>query len=348
MSNILNIIFIKSIPLLLRRYTNETKRVKYILLLRLHSMKKMRIPLLIALGVAIVGIIFGSFFDFQISQAIASPTNGFALTVSAIGPTIGFAGIAVMGGGFIALALKGKYHVALKVLFYVLAACCYGVSVYYASGEYFGVNGSYGAAPEWVGYFITAPIEAAAVVGGYFLFRNCQNKNMWIVFCSIIVLLLIVLVAAIPILKDNMHRPRYRLISVRDDIAFHNWWQPLSKDLYKSLTSEAGFVKDNLKSYPSGHTAEASILIVMVTFFPLADKRFEKYQLPAFLGSCALVLLVAFARILAAAHFLSDVSFGATITIVMTVIANEIIMRVKQVQLQEEQPVEEKKEEAQA
>lgn len=310
-------------------------------------MKKMRIPLLIALGVAIVGIIFGSFFDFQISQAIASPTNGFALTVSAIGPTIGFGGIAMMGGGFIALALKGKYHVALKVLFYVLAACCYGVAVYYASGEYFGINGFYGAAPEWVGYFITAPIEAGAVVGGYFLFRNCQNKNMWIVFCSIIVLLLIVLVAAIPVLKDNMHRPRYRLISVQDEVSFHNWWEPTAKAQYETWKTAAWFEKDNFKSYPSGHTAEASILIVMTTFFPLADKKFEKYQLPAFLGSCALVLLVALARILAAAHFLSDVSFGATITIVMTVIANEVIMRIKSLQNQEEQPTEEKKEEAQ-
>ena len=306
-------------------------------------MKKMRIPLLIALGVAIVGIIFGSFFDFQISQAIASPTNGFALTVSAIGPTIGFGGIAMMGGGFIALALKGKYHIGLKVLFYVLAVCCYGVAVYYASGEYFGINGFYGAAPEWVGYFITAPLEAGAVVGGYFLFRNCQNKNMWIVFCSIIVLLLIVLVAAIPVLKDNMHRPRYRLISVQDEVAFHNWWEPTAKAQYESWKTAAWFEKDNFKSYPSGHTAEASILIVMATFFPLANKKFEKYQLPAFLGACALVLLVALARILAAAHFLSDVSFGATITIVMTVIANEVIMRIKPLQNQEEQPVEESK-----
>ena len=93
-------------------------------------MKKMRLPLLIALGVAVIGIVFGSFFDLQISQAIANPKNGFALFISAIMPTIGFATVAAMGGGFIALIVKGQYHVALKVLFGVLAAACFGVSIF--------------------------------------------------------------------------------------------------------------------------------------------------------------------------------------------------------------------------
>ena len=74
----------------------------------------MRIPLLVAWGTAIIGIILGSFFDLSISQAIASPTNGFALTVSAILPTIGFGGVAVMGGGFIAFIVKGNYKTFLK------------------------------------------------------------------------------------------------------------------------------------------------------------------------------------------------------------------------------------------
>ena len=73
-------------------------------------MKNMRLPLIIAWSVAVIGIIFGSFFDLAISSSIANANNGFALTVSAIGPTIGFAAVAVMGGGFIALIVKGKYH----------------------------------------------------------------------------------------------------------------------------------------------------------------------------------------------------------------------------------------------
>ena len=287
----------------------------------------MRIPLLIAWGVAVIGIVFGSFFDFQISSAIASPTNYFALTVSAIGPTIGFAGVAVMGGGLVALAIHGKYHIALKILFYVLAACCLGVSIYFPGGSYFGVNGFYMfGVPELVGYLIVIIPECAAMVGGYFLFKDCQNKNMWIVFCIIIGLLLIALVAIIPNIKDTMRRPRYRLVS-KGEVPFYDWWKQC-KDYVPH--------DDDYKSYPSGHTAEASILLVVSTFFPLAHKKLEKVQLPFFLGSCGLVLLVALARVLAAAHYLSDVSFGATIVLTLLIIANEVVMRVKPLHIEEQ------------
>ena len=296
-------------------------------------MNRMRIPLFIALGVAVIGIVFGSLFDLQISQAIASPSNAFALTISAIFPTLGFAGVAAMGGGLFALALKGKYPIALKILLYVLAACSLGVSVYYPHGEYFGINGFYGAAPEWVGYFIVVVPECAAAVGGYFLFKDCQNKNMWIVFVIIIGLLLIALMGVIPNIKDNMHRPRYRLISTTDITVFHNWWEPLKNyDELKDLSAH-----DNFKSFPSGHTAEVSILFVVATLFPLADKKLEKYQLPAFLVASVLVLVVALARIMAAAHYLSDVSWGATIVLVLLVIANEVIARVKALHVEEQE-----------
>ena len=296
-------------------------------------MKNMRIPLLVALGVAIIGIILGSFLDLSISTAIASPKNGFGLIVSAIGPTIGFAAVAAMGGGFIALIVKGKYHIVLKILFGVLAACCLGVAIKYPAGEYFGINGFYGAAPEWVGYLIVIVPEAAAMVGGYFLFKDCKNQNMWIVFCIVIVLLLIALLGVIPGLKGIMHRPRFRTISTVD-IAFHNWWEPCKN--YKELMEQYGIESDNFKSYPSGHTAEASILLVTIIFLPLADNKFKKYQMPLFYGACGLILLVAFARILAAAHFLSDVSTGATIMIALVLIANEIVMRVKPLHVEEE------------
>ena len=297
----------------------------------------MRIPLIIAWGVAILGIILGSFLDFQISSAIASPNNYVGLTISAIGPTIGFAGVAVMGGGFIAFIVKGKYHIALKILFGVLAAACLGVAIYYPAGEYFGINGFYGAAPEWAGYLIVIIPECAAMVGGYFLFKDWENNNMWIIFCIIIVLLLIALLGIIPMIKDNMHRPRFRFLSTTNEVSFHNWWEPF-KEYKDYIAAHPNEPHDNFKSYPSGHTAEASILFTMVTFFPLANKKFAKFQMPIFYGECGLVLLVALARILAAAHFLSDVSWGATIMLSLVLIANEVVMRVKPLQLKQEEP----------
>jgi len=298
-------------------------------------MKKMRLPLLIALGVAIVGIVFGSFFDLQISKAIASSSNKFALLISAIMPTIGFATVAAMGGGFIALIVKGKYHIALKVLLGVLAAACFGVSIFYPGGEYFGINGFYNEKIKWLGYVIVVIPEAAAAFGGYILFKDCKNENMWIVFCAIIAMLLIGLLAVIPTVKDNMRRPRFRyLAEINDYSMFHNWWQPF-KGYKDYIAAHPTVAHDHFKSFPSGHTAETSIVLVGITFLPLANEKYEKYQLPLFLIGCGLVLLVAVARILAAAHYLSDVSMGATIIIGLLTITNEIIVHIKALQLKQ-------------
>lgn len=292
----------------------------------------MRIPLLVVLGVGVLGIVLGSFFDFQISSAIADPHSILGITISAIGPTIGFAAVALMGGGFIAFGLKKEYHIALRVLFFVLAACCFGVSIFYPAGEYFGVNGfSWIGVPKAVGYAVVILPESAALVGGYFLFRNVSNKNMWIVWCTIIALLLIALLAVIPTIKDFVRRPRYRAIIAYEGVTFHNWWEPCKN--YKDLMAQYGIESsDHFKSYPSGHSAETSILIVAATFFPLADKKFKKYQMPAFYIACGITALVMFARILAAAHFLSDVSWGMSIVVLLTFIANEVLMRIKAVQ----------------
>ena len=114
-------------------------------------------------------------------------------------------------------------------------------------------------------------------------------------------------------------------------IKFHRWWEPFKeyndvKDLY---------AHDDFKSFPSGHTAEVSILFIPATFLPLAHDKFKKIQMPTFYCACGLVLLVALARILAAAHFLSDVSWGATIILTLLIIANEVVMRIKSLQLEE-------------
>jgi membrane-associated phospholipid phosphatase len=299
-------------------------------------MKKMRIPLIIAFAVAVIGIIFGSFFDLQISQAIAGSRNMFGLAISAICPTLGFAGVALMGGGFVAIIVKGKNHIALKILFGVLAAACLGVAIFYPAGEYFGENGFYWVAPKWVGYLVVILPECAAMVGGYFLFKDYENDKLWIIFCVIVALLLIALLGVIPLIKDNMHRPRFRLVTSSPDVDFYNWWEPC-KD-YKGLIETFGLSKEDFKSFPSGHTAETSILLVAATLFPMASKKLQKIQLPVFIGASALILLVAIARILAAAHYLSDVSWSATIVLLLTFIANEVLANIKAVQLKEEEP----------
>ena len=286
-------------------------------------MKNMRIPILSALGFEVLGIIIGSFLDYQLSSAIASATSTVGLTISVIGPTIGFSGLDFVGGGFAALAMKEK-KMWIKICFFALAIIAIFVTVYYAGREYFGINGFDQKAPDIIGMLIAAVCACGAEVGGYYVFKDAA-KESWVPFICVYAVLLIVLIAAIPILKDNMHRPRFRTV-VQGIVPFHNWYQKCGE--YQSYIDTYRYGPDEFKSFPSGHTGEAAILIVIAAFAPIANEKIRKYQLPIFIGACVFVAIVGLGRIMAAAHYLSDVSMGATLTLIFTCIANEVLIKV--------------------
>ena len=296
-------------------------------------MKKMRLPIYIALCVCVIGLILGSFLDLSISQSIADTSNVFGLIISVIAPTLGFCGLAFAGGGFFAFALKQEWKVWIKVLFYVLAVAALGIATYFAGKEYFGPNGFNNDDLKIVGYIIAFVCALGAEVGGYFVFKDCKNKTAWVSLLIIYVVLLLVLVGGITILKAIMHRPRYRLVS-QGVVPFHAWWERCS-DYDTYITSLGESFKEEFKSFPSGHTGEAAILLVVSVFAPLAHDKLEKIQLPLFIGSGLFVLLVAFSRILVGAHYLSDVSFGALLTMLFTLLGNEIAINIRSLHKEE-------------
>ena len=289
-------------------------------------MKEMRIPLIAAIAVLFLGVILGSAFDLQISTAIASSSSSFGLGISVIAPTIGFSGLSVIGGGFLAFFLQKRHKTLLRVAFMVLAVLCFGVSVYFAGKEIFGVNGFYGVAPKLVGYFIVLIPLGASVFLGYWLFKDVENPNAWIMFIIILGVMFMSLVPAVTGLKAIMHRPRPRAV-FDAGVSFHQWWEPCRD--YKALMQQFALESEEFKSFPSGHSAEISILGVTCILLPLVCPKLKKFHLALIIGSSVIVLLVMFARILAAAHFLSDVSTGAFTMYFFGLIGNEVAIRMK-------------------
>ena len=301
------------------------------------NMKRMRLPLFIALGVAVLGIVFGSFFDLNISQALGDPNGGFALAVSSIAPTIGFLGLSVLGGAWFVLGKNKDYPMWARVLFFIACAGCVVSSTYFSGKEFFGVNGFYQKAPSIVGYLIAGVVHIGSCVGGYFLFRNSLSKKAWIYLIFAMGVMLLALVGGTTLLKEIFHRPRYRVVSVDayEKITFLAWWQRCGN--YKDLMASYNLTSEEFKSFPSGHTCESTILMATIVFLPLLNAKLEKLQLPLFVCAGMFTLLVAFARIMAAAHYLSDVSMGAFLTLFFLIIANEIVLRSKRLQPEETQ-----------
>lgn len=293
-------------------------------------MKKMRIPLLISVCIAILGIVFGSVFDFQLSSAIASKTNMVGISISVIGPTIGFMGLALPAGGFIALAKQKRYKTSINVLLILGAVLYYAIGVFFAGREYFSSHGFYGSAPYALGFVIAAVPLAGGVFLGYKVFKNTDHPYAWLVLLLFGAVTFMAMIPGTVLLKEIFHRPRFRAINDYEAIVFHNWWERCKN--YKDLMALYNIEKEEFQSFPSGHTTQSGTILVFVAFMPLLNRKLEKFQMGCFIGAFAFVLLIGFARILAAAHFLSDVSFGIFLTTFCTFVANEIALRVKKFQ----------------
>ena len=290
-------------------------------------MRKMRLPILIALGVFVIGLIFGSIFDLQISQALGNPSNGFALTVAAIGPTIGFLGLTVIGGGFLGLGLQKERPTFQKVIFIIVCAAAYLGSIYYAGVEYFEENGFNKPNLIWLGFLIAALVLPGGVFLGYRIFKEVRTPYAWLILAIGALVVGLSLLSGVMVLKGIFHRPRFRAVTSYESIEFHQWWQRCKN--YKDLMELNGITSEEFKSFPSGHTGEAAILMIAATFIPVASEKVRKYQVPCFYIAFAFTLFVAFSRILAAAHFLSDVSMAGILACLLSFIANEVIIRMK-------------------
>ena len=82
---------------------------------------------------------------------------------------------------------------------------------------------------------------------------------------------------------------------------------------------------DAFKSFPSGHTASACLLLPQTFIFNALGK--EKAGKIARVCVLVWVLIVMTSRIMAGAHFLSDVCAGALITVTITAVTGAIIFK---------------------
>ena len=296
-------------------------------------MKKLRLHLYIILGLTVLGFVLGTFFDQQVSGALFNRDDTFGILVSSVGTLPGYLAISFIGGGFLSLALKKQYKIGYTFIFYVLCALSFAASVFFAGREFFGVNGFNIPSIKWLGYLIVVPFASGMTYLGYYLIGKSERQRIWIALVFAAIFIFLALVPGVTLLKSIFHRPRYRSLTLFDEINFYNWYQPCKN--YKDLMAVTGLTSEEFKSFPSGHAGGSALTMMFALLVPYFVKGQEKIQLPLFFVASGIVLLVACARILAAAHYLSDVSWGATIVLTLLIIAHEVVMRIKALQIQE-------------
>ena len=279
-------------------------------------------------GVLLVGLFLGSFFDLQINSAIFNKTNVFGLIVSSFGMIPGYGCLSLLGGALFYITLKNtEFKTWLKLILYAASAAMFGISIYFLGKDVFSVNGFENKKLYWLGFVIMGVIMCGVFYLGTLLAKKNENPKMWIIILVLAAAIFMALVPGVTLFKSIMHRPRYRVAIYEGYASFHNWWEPC-KGYKDTINAYPGVLsKEEFKSFPSGHAGASMVGLITLSYLPLFNKNWMKYQTLLFYVAFGWGLVVMFARMLVGAHFLSDVCVGALLTVIFFYIANEIIIR---------------------
>lgn len=289
-------------------------------------MKKMRFHICAGLWIGFILVVLGVFFDLKLSTAIACSTNEIALGMSAVGIMIGYCALSIVSGGYFSEAIKKETKIFLKVIYFIASIAILIITILYAGREFFGENGFYGAMPVWFGYIISFPFMFFSAFLGFYLFKKSDLNKKWLLLTLFAISAIIIILIGNNLLKPLMSRPRFRILD-EYGIPFYNMWERCFNS--KELMAEFGISKEEFKSFPSVHVLVTAFLPCIMVFLPFIDKKYEKVQVPLFYLGLVWTLYTGYNRILAGAHFLTDVGFGMIITFLFMFVLNEVISKLK-------------------
>ena len=266
----------------------------------------------------IIGFILGTFLDLQTSQGIAFSDNIPCLIIAAISEYPAYGGLGLLGGALLCYSLKFISKTWKKVFAIILAIIATLVGVYYQGHVFFSDNALGRIWPQADKLYIALPIGlvliAPAFYLGFRLMKHNDEKNMIYYILAGICLIGFVTVTGL-IIKEFSHRPRYRSIDAVSGksygIPFLNWYESLSS--YKDIIKQYGVSSTEFKSFPSMHTASAAVLAPILYIITKLNPKLESKTLLFVSLGLLWGIITAISRVMAGAHYLSDVSFGGIV-----------------------------------
>lgn len=269
-----------------------------------------------------VTFVAGTFLDHTIAAAVFSGGNVAALAVSTLGIYVFCGAYSFYFGAALSQALKVTPR--SKRLCYSTVVVILGVVVMLAAGgSILDVNNLGGIFPQvhrdvpqmliafFAGFF---PIS----VIGFLLGKKNEDPSLGRRLVLILNCMTVMFIAY-ELIKLGMPRPRFRLIS-RDigGIGFHAWYDPIKNK--EELISAFGINRDDFKSFPSGHTANAVMSIAILPGLAVVVPALKKRLGLLLIAGIVFGFVVLASRMVLGAHFLSDVSVGGFIACVTSAV----------------------------
>ncbi len=268
-------------------------------------------------SIALIGFIIGSFLDQKITGKMGDYNNLMGIIFTAFGPVITLA-FGVLAGAtlFFMPKLENK---TLNIVFRIIGAV--GVIGFAFSQVKEGL--------EWVDfprmqaeastYKVLIIVFIALIDLAIILFSRIwvkkMDQNALAFVCLMIIGIILVYFVACEGVKYIASRPRPRNLDAEFN-GFKRWYQ---FNPFGAFNSE---LKDQ-KSFVSGHTANAACLITILPFVASMTKRENdnRIQIMTIVIGGLFTFVVAFSRIIARAHWMSDVMGGILLSCAIQALA---------------------------
>ena len=273
--------------------------------------KVQNIALAVVGGLALIGFIVGSFLDTKITGKMGDNGNLFGILFTGFGPVLVLA-FGVFAGCTLFFMPK-RPNKTLDIIFRVLGVIAVVGFVFSQIKEgvkYVDFPRMAEKASTWKALIIafTAILDLAIILFSRIWIKKMDEKNILVV-CLMIIAIIVCYFVVCEAVKYLASRPRPRVLAENSKIVFKNWWE------WQPFNAFHKEFKD-CKSFVSGHTANAACL---VTILPLCAALSKKENSIKIQVMCAAIgglftFVIAFSRIVATAHWMTDVMGGALLT----------------------------------
>ena len=258
--------------------------------------------LMIVYGICLFLILVGTFFDFNLSSLIAREESLFGRFFLIFGQ------FPVMLCGFTAAALLLRSlptEKNEKTVFLALTAGGFAGGLIGVKEVIENVSGI-----KMILCILVELLIACALF--YFVYMRCDTSNPALLRRTALFILFTVLIttAVVVFVKIPWGRPRYRSIIAVEGLEYQPWYVigKSARDAFEGILDH-----DEFKSFPSGHTASATYILTLIALKNVIPELKDQEK-TLMIAGFAWIILTAFARIFAGAHFLSDVTFGFVIS----------------------------------
>lgn len=305
--------------------------------------------------------VIASFFDLQISKILTKgslkageyiSSSGFALFFEAMGSSPIYIMVAI--AGVIAFWYGIRSNKKVKYIYAFVGAVMIIVGFFFTFKDMFSYIG------EFMGANLTDPSmenvlidEGEALAGSVYILaialllavlsalalialwkRIPKEKNDKLIIWSYMIVLTMVGYLVVHFVKGPIGRARYRTMNYLGNFDYYTPWYVINgkRNMFDLIGATEGstrynFVSDACKSFPSGHTFSAGMVYTLLALPYLTDKFNKKSsRILLWVATIGYTGIVAISRIVAGAHYMSDVLFGGTIAFLSAMITREILV----------------------